>query len=293
MRGSKPTSVDKARGFVPPVFGFVSILHDALEDGIAQEHAWAQRCSDTGRAMARLWASRPMLVVPRSYERATGFEAACTASAAAGWPVRVRTSGGGVVPQGPGVWNLSLLWPAASSAPAEPESVYRWLCAELAGAFATLAIDIAPQAVEGSFCDGRFNLAHRGAKLIGTAQSWRRIGKAHVVLAHAVMLVEADPVALTDRCNAFERALERPQRYRADAVTTVAAAWRATRGSPVPPSLTEDLCGAIARRLAHVIDPSHHPDAATTLGCPIARPPTSRLRGGKATVCTAPDRKRW
>jgi lipoate-protein ligase A len=246
--------VDEARGFVPPVFGFVSILHDPLQDGIAQEHAWALRCAESGRALAELWASQPMLVVPRSYERAAGFEAACIASAAAGWPVRVRASGGGVVPQGPGVWNLSLLWPTASSAPAEPESVYRWLCTELAGAFATLAIGIAPQAVDGSFCDGRFNLAYGGAKLIGTAQSWRRIGKAHVVLAHAVMLINADTIALTDRCNTFERALGRPQRYRADAVTTVAAAWRAARGgSAAAPSLAEDVCGAIAKRLARMI----------------------------------------
>lgn len=245
-------------GFVPPVFGFVSVLRDPLEDGIAQEHTWALRCTESSRAIAKLWTSQPMLVVPRSYERCAtgmGFEAACAASAVAGWPVRVRTSGGGVVPQGPGVWNLSLLWPTASSAPAEPESVYRWLCTELASAFATLAIDIAPQAVNGSFCDGRFNLAHGGAKLIGTAQSWRRIAKAHVVLAHAVMLINADPIALTDRCNVFEAALGRPQRYRADAVTTVAAAWRAEHGSAAPPSLTEDVCSAIARRLARVISP--------------------------------------
>jgi lipoate-protein ligase A len=249
--------VDKARtgGFIPPVFGFVSILHDPLQDGIAQEHLWALRCAESGRAIAKLWTSQPMLVLPRSYERAANFEAACTASAAAGWPVRVRTSGGGVVPQGPGVWNLSLLWPTASSAPAEPESVYRWLCGELAGAFATLAIDIAPQAVGGSFCDGRFNLAHGGAKLIGTAQSWRRIAKAHVVLAHAVMLIAADPIALTDRCNAFESALGRPQRYRADAVTNLTAIWRAAHNQAAPPSLAKDVCDAIARRLARMMAP--------------------------------------
>jgi lipoate-protein ligase A len=250
----KLTTKAHTSGFVPPVFGFVSILREPLEDGIAQEQVWASRCAESGRAIARLWASQPMLVVPRSYERAPGFDTACTASAAAGWPVRVRTSGGGVVPQGPGVWNLSLLWQAASAAPAEPDSVYRWLCDELAGAFAALAIDLAPQPVDGSFCDGRFNLAYRGAKLIGTAQSWRRIGKTHVVLAHAVMLIDADPIALTERCNAFESALGRLQRYRAQAVTTVAGAWRATRGSPVPHSLIENVCNAIAQRLARFIE---------------------------------------
>jgi lipoate-protein ligase A len=242
-------------GFVPPVFGFVSILRDALADGIAQENAWALRGAESARAIAGLWTSQTMLVVPRSYERAANFEAVCAASAAAGWPVRVRTSGGGVVPQGAGVWNLSLLWPAATSAPVEPESVYRWLCTELAGAFATLGIRIAPQAVQGSFCDGRFNLAYGGAKLIGTAQSWRRIAHAHVVLAHAVLLINADPIVLTERCNAFESALGRPQRYRADAVTTVAAAWRAAHDHAAPASLAEDVCSAIARRLARVVSP--------------------------------------
>jgi hypothetical protein len=40
-------------------------------------------------------------------------------------------------------------------------------------------------------------------------------------------------------------------------------------------------------------DAEHQPEAATTLACPIARPPTSRPRAGDTTVCTMRERKRW
>ncbi len=52
--------------------------------------------------------------------------------------------------------------------------------------------------MSGSFCDGRYNLAcGEGAearKIVGTAQYWRPLaaGGGHVVLAHAVILIDAD-----------------------------------------------------------------------------------------------------
>ena len=80
--------------------------------------------------------------------------------------------------------------------------------------------------MEGSFCDGRFNLAVAGRKLAGTAQSWRRVAGVPVVLAHAVIVVDADPQALTEAANAFERDLGSGRRYRAEALTSVALAWQ-------------------------------------------------------------------
>ena len=90
------------------------------------------------------------------------------------------------MPQGPGVLNLSLVWRAdadAGCARAGSEVIYRALCGELAGALARLGIAATPQAVAGSFCDGRFNLAVAGRKLVGTAQSWRRVAGVPTVLA--------------------------------------------------------------------------------------------------------------
>ncbi len=207
-----------------PVFGFVCLHRHPLADGAADEAAWARGCAATGRPAAHLWQGVEGFVAPRRYTTLPG------------WPQRprdlalqVRASGGGLVPQGLGVWNLSLLWPAPSAAPTDTTGVYAALCAELTTALARLGIDgLAPQAVEGSWCDGRWNLAVGGAKLVGTAQAWKRVAPREagvgvpVVLAHAVIVVTADPAVLTERANACEAALGHAVRYRPEVLTSVA-----------------------------------------------------------------------
>jgi lipoate-protein ligase A len=234
-----------------PLFGFVSLHRQALQDGVASEGEWMRDAAASGRASAHLWTSRQALVVPRSYERAPRWREACAASAEAGWPVQVRLSGGGLVPQGPGVLNLSLVWRAPTAQPTNTDAVYRALCGGLAAAFARLGIAAQAQHVQGSFCDGRYNLAVAGAKLAGTAQSWRRIDGTPVVLAHAVMLVDADPCALTERCNLFEAALGQERRYRPDAVTSVAVARsQATGDATVAADLREQVRQVVAERFS-------------------------------------------
>ena len=58
---------------------------------------------------AMLWTAGQSLVAPRSIGRLPGFERAAKESAQRGWPVALRSSGGGIVPQGPGILNLSLV----------------------------------------------------------------------------------------------------------------------------------------------------------------------------------------
>ena len=169
-----------------------------------------------GCALAHLWEGAPGFVVPRSYERLPRFAAARDRWAATGLPVQVRASGGGLVPQGPGVLNLTLAWSADTIAALDIGAIYQALCAELAAALARLGITASAQAVEGSFCDGRYNLAVDGRKIVGTAQSWRRIAGRQVVLAHAVIVVDADPQTLTSEANAFEREIESGRQARAD-----------------------------------------------------------------------------
>jgi lipoate-protein ligase A len=208
----------------------------------------------TGRASAHVWRGAPGLVVPRS----------CTSLP--GWPVAarahrplVRCSGGGVVPQGPGLLNLSLVWradaDATEGAPSGTEAIYRALCDALAGALARLGIAAAPQAVHGSFCDGRFNLAVAGRKLVGTAQSWRRVAGTPVVLAHAVIVVDADPQSLTEAANAFERDLGSGRHYRAEALTSVALAWQQAHGRAPDGDLVGRLSTALAERFARALTP--------------------------------------
>ena len=233
-----------------PAFGFVSVHHRPLAEGIACEAEWMACAAATGRAGAHLWQGEPGLVVPRSYTAMPGWTAAARAHA-----VQVRASGGGVVPQGPGVLNLSLVWRTEHAAPSGTEAIYRALCGELVRALARLGIEAAPQAVSGSFCDGRFNLAAGGGKLAGTAQSWRRIAGQPVVLAHAVILVDAAPQALTEAANAFERDLGCGREYRAEAVTSVALAWQQARGRAVPADLPAQVTQVLAEQFAHMLVP--------------------------------------
>jgi lipoate-protein ligase A len=203
-----------------PRFGFVSVHRGPLDGGIACEAEWMEGCVARRRAVAHLWHARRGFVVPRRYTLLPGW-AARPPDEAIG-ETQVRASGGGLVPQGPGIWNLSLAWPAASATPVDTGAIYRALCEELARAFARLGVISEPQPVTGSFCDGRYNLASRGRKLVGTAQAWRRVHGHSVVLTHAVIVVDADPAELTQRCNAFEAALGSQTRYQAEALTSLA-----------------------------------------------------------------------
>ena len=228
-----------------PRFGRVEVHPRPLADGVAREAGWMAAAAATGQASAHLWRGEPGLVVPRSCTLLPGWQTALSRHA-----LQVRASGGGVVPQGPGVLNLSLVWPAETALPSDAEAVYRALCAGLAEALAALGIAARPQAVTGSFCDGRFNLALAGRKLAGTAQSWRRIAGQPVVLAHAVLLVDADPLALTEAANAFERDLGSQRHYSAQALTSVALAWQQGHGRPAPADLMAQLIALLVERFA-------------------------------------------
>lgn len=228
-----------------PAFGFVALHRRPLADGMAEEAAWMALAAATGRPAAHLWTAPEGLVVPRNVSSAPGWATADKTG------VQVRSSGGGLVPQGPGVINLSLVWPAPSAQPERTDAVYAALCDELTAAFARLGVRATAQAVEGSWCDGRWNLAAAGRKLVGTAQAWRRVGAGPVVLAHAVIVSSADPQALTARANAFEEQLGRGVRYRAAALTSIAQASGLLPG----PALDQRVMQCVAERFARVVPP--------------------------------------
>jgi lipoate-protein ligase A len=197
----------------------------------------------SGRCVAHLWQAPVSLVVPRSYQRFAALEHARADFAERGCPVFLRMSGGGLVPQGPGILNLSMAYPVRGTVGELSEAVYRHLCAILANALGTLGLQTHWQTVDGSFCDGRFNLAwgppNDARKIAGTAQYWRRIVAAsqgsssplHVVLAHAVLLVSADPEEINQRANAFEDAIGSGRRYLAERVVSVKQALSGSGGA--------------------------------------------------------------
>lgn len=202
----------------------------------------------SGKSTAALWVGKQGLVAPMSYQRHANLMAVCADSAARGWPVRLRRSGGGVVPQGPGILNLSLARPCAGTPGDLAESVYTDLCGLLAGALAGMGVKATARAVSGSFCDGRFNLAvidpndKTSRKIAGTAQYWRHAGGRHAVLAHALLVVDADPAMLTAEANRFETALGSGKNYEMNALTSVSQAWcDAHPGRDIPSCFTTEL----------------------------------------------------
>jgi lipoate-protein ligase A len=231
----------------------VSLSGDPLD----AEEALLSRAA-AGEAVAHVWEAPVSLVVPRSYQRYAALADAREAFAQRGCPVWLRLSGGGLVPQGPGILNLSLAYPVRAPMGTLSEAVYLHLCRILADALNSLGVLTHWQAVEGSFCDGRFNLAwgpgDDARKVAGTAQYWRRVPHGdtdqplYAVLAHAVLLVDADPIEINERANAFEAMIESGRRYEEMRIVTVAQAL-AYECFSMPADLRERVRTALTDRV--------------------------------------------
>ena len=156
---------------------------------MAMETALFQRGS---HGTCTLWTTRRCLVVPRSMMRRPGFSDARACLLERDVAVVARTSGGGVVPQGPGILNLTAtvsVAPHARSLVAD----YAWLCAPLTELLGAHGIDARLGRVPGSFCDGEYNVVVAGRKIAGTAQRRSRTS----ALLHMVLLVNPElPEAL-------------------------------------------------------------------------------------------------
>nr|WP_245513984.1 hypothetical protein [Antarcticimicrobium luteum] len=121
--------------------------------------------------------------------RLPGFARACTRAADAGWPVHLRATGGDLVPQGPGIVNLTLMFREPQGAASTLEDAYKRLTAPICEALSDAGIPSRYGAVSGAFCDGRFNVIVTGRKFAGTAQRWRPMAGGMAVQTHAMMLI--------------------------------------------------------------------------------------------------------
>ncbi|MBP6019202.1 MAG: lipoate--protein ligase family protein [Burkholderiaceae bacterium] len=202
---------------------------DLGDDARADEALITQAAN--GSPSASIWRTGQGLVVPRSYLRSPLFEQTSLQFAHAGWPIGVRQSGGGVVPQGPGIINLSLAYAVHGKPLDHSDAGYQLICDIIGQVLHGFGIDTRAQAVAGSFCDGRYNLAtgpqDQPRKVVGTAQVWRRQpgidgGKAfQVALVHAVILAHADIGAITHHANRLELALGNDRRYLDDSAASL------------------------------------------------------------------------
>ena len=180
-----------------------------------------------------LWtADANALVCPRAYETRNGFAQAASLSSTRGWPVHVRPTGGGTVPQGRGVANLALSFDAPEGFTIEDG--YRLLTRIFRAGLRVETLDIGN--TPGSFCDGDWNLSINGRKLVGTAQRWRRRPSdgRHVCLAHAAVLLENQRQSMVEVVNSFYAGCNLPSRCRVASHVAldelVEDVWSATDG---------------------------------------------------------------
>ncbi|MBY4675105.1 lipoate--protein ligase family protein [Marinobacterium arenosum] len=207
--------------------------------------------------LARLWENPRSLVATRRETRLPQFAEACRRLAAEGWPVLGRDSGGTTVPHEPGILHFSLIFPQYQDSHFDLELIYQALCEPIRLALAELGLDAEYGAVDGAYCDGRYNLVVDGLKVTGTAQRLvgsraRERGISGGVLAQAMLMVECDAARGTEQVNRFYRLAGDPRQYD-PAVSTCIAERLAGRLELPPGELTlrmRRLIGQAFRRLA-------------------------------------------
>lgn len=103
-----------------------------VEAGLqAEQDLLAQVCSGDQEYGLLFWQpSDRALVMPRRLSRLPGFEQACEALAASGWPVLLRETGGEPVPQSAATINIALVYapPRSEGDQNRIETGYRRLC---------------------------------------------------------------------------------------------------------------------------------------------------------------------
>lgn len=167
-----------------------------------------------------VWSANQCLVVPYKFRQHAGFAEACKVSAASGWPVHVRQTGGGVTPQGPGILNVSLAFANRTGERLSITQGYRLVCDPIIAELAELGVTANCSAVDGAFCDGDYNVVVGGKKLVGTAQRLSRVKEepAHqAILIHALILYETDLQQITAAVNRFGKALQTEEHFSSSA----------------------------------------------------------------------------
>lgn len=187
----------------------------------AEQDLLASVCAGNAQFGLLFWQpSDRALVMPRRLNRLPGFDHACEVSAAAGWPVLLRETGGEPVPQSASTINIALVYapPRSEGDLNRIESGYRRLCDPICDLLDELGGTSSLGEIDGAFCDGRFNVNLDGRKMVGTAQRWRQSqgGQRPVGLVHGAMLVDNERESMAAAVNRFNEACGLEPRVRAD-----------------------------------------------------------------------------
>lgn len=193
-----------------------------VADGLqAEQDLLASVCAGDSEFGLLFWQpSDRALVMPRRLNRLPDFDAACELSAASGWPVLLRETGGEPVPQSASTINIALVYapPRSEGDLNRIESGYRRLCDPICQLLDELGGTSSLGEIDGAFCDGRFNVNLDGRKMVGTAQRWRQSqgGSRPVGLVHGALLLDNERESMVAAVNRFNEACGLEQRVRAE-----------------------------------------------------------------------------
>lgn len=174
----------------------------------------AQACFPFADPNCLVWSMPQCLVVPKSLSSKPQFGFACHEMESLGWPVKIRQTGGDLTPQSPGVINVSYITSQPWTETTGITSAYEALCQPIVDYLKRdWGVSSYCSAVDGAFCDGKFNVVVDGLKIAGTAQKWRQFkdeaGQAHVaILGHVAILADAHLEALMGASNIFYQLCE-------------------------------------------------------------------------------------
>ena len=143
--------------------------------------------------------------------------------------------------------NLSLFFEAPDNLHDLAGPIYRQFCTFIRDALSPFHLALKTQAVDGSFCDGQYNLAVGACKVVGTAQAWRRINAKPIALIHAVMFIDILADQLVDEANRIEVMLGSTKRYHRGTMTSIRA--------NVAPALQTDIECLTIKAIASFFNP--------------------------------------
>jgi lipoate-protein ligase A len=224
-----------------------------IEGGLqAEQDLLASVCAGDAEFGLLFWQpSDQALVMPRRLNRLPDFARASEVSAAAGWPVLLRDTGGEPVPQSATTLNIALVYapPRSEGDLNRIESGYRRLCDPICQLLDELGGTSSLGEIDGAFCDGRFNVNLDGRKMVGTAQRWRQSqgGQRPVGLVHGAMLLDNERESMVAAVNRFNEACGLEQRVRAESHIALHEKFTA-------PDALERLDDLYRRMLAHMFN---------------------------------------
>ena len=184
-------------------------------------------------ATVRFWQPGRCLAVGRFESRLPHFQEAVQHIKSQGIEIVQRVSGGKAVWQDIGYLNFSVIAPKQSLKIGIPET-YRKFSEGLQLGLGSLGVKTEFKHVQGAFCDGPYDLAVNGKKLVGTAQGQ----KGGFIIVHGTILVDGNLDEMIARISEFYEYAGQLTRLRKETMTTVVTelGW---------PLTTEDLVKAL------------------------------------------------